>query len=233
MDRIRKIVREILSEYYDVYPDFYDPQYNKGLSHYPYRTGIVREDSLEEAAVDFSQIPEDAVLVKSDGIIDGVSGYNLFLKGDDPYSIGKILGKVSLRDVGRGAAVVAIAAESGYGPLMYEIAMMGSSPKPVFPTRDADVREKAFNAWVKFYKEREDVKKTPIQPGESEFSEEFLDFLEEDSDEFKAMNSFYFKSPNSLYTNLIQKGEDYINNSKVSKKDIDERGNMYFAAKYD
>jgi hypothetical protein len=35
-----------LGEHYDFYPDFFDPQWNKSLSHYPYKTGHVDEDAV-------------------------------------------------------------------------------------------------------------------------------------------------------------------------------------------
>jgi hypothetical protein len=231
MEQIRKIVREVLEEHFSFYPDFFDPQYNKYLKHYPYRTGVVSEDSIEEAAVDFSQIPDDVVLVKNE---TGVyKSFVLIEKGGDPYSTGRVLGMVGLGKKEKGWDTIAVAAEQGYGPLMYEIGMMGTSPEPIMPTRDADIREKAFGIYMKFYKDREDVKNIPIPKDSRDYSEEFLEWLEDGSEELNAMNSYYFKSPSSLYNNLIKKGEEYLQNSKVSREDVKERGHNYFSTKYD
>jgi len=56
----------------------------------------------------------------------------------------------------------AIAAQSGFGPLIYEFALMYVKTKDsnLMVARDGDIRDKAFNVWKKFYNRADVLKKT-------------------------------------------------------------------------
>lgn len=64
-----------------------------------------------------------------------------------------MLGYISLSENDDFFETSSIAAEKGYGPLMYEFAMMYAyeNNKYIMCTRDGDIREDAFNVWKRFY----------------------------------------------------------------------------------
>lgn len=147
---------------------------------------------------------------------------------------------VSQRDYyGPDYFVSGVAAERGFGPLIYELAMMHISGegKGLMPTRDGDVRSDAWRVWEKFY-DRNDIKKKTLSPdspyfkfdiifSEDDFEsdEERQEWLEEvdpkDLRKLYIFNTVYYFDKNSEYTDLINRGVNYINKGFDEQKAVD------------
>lgn len=124
--------------------------------------------------------------------------------------------------------VFRVASEKGFGPFMYELAMMhiDSGGDMLMPSRDGDVRGEAFSVWEKFYT-RNDVYKETVDLFSDEFKcdllvgnqcyfdskEEKLEWWNEWSEEDKksliVFNTSYSMEPNKEYYNLYNKSELY------------------------
>lgn len=86
-----------------------------------------------------------------------------------------IIGVIEIEDVdgkyyGQTKQIVKVAAEKGYGPLMYDLAL---SKDNLTPSR-FHVSDKAKKVWSYYYYNRKDVEKTQMEP-QSEFEEEDID----------------------------------------------------------
>ena len=153
---------------------------------------------------------------------------------------------VSQRDYyGPDYFVSGVAAERGFGPLIYELAMMHISGegKGLMPTRDGDVRSDAWRVWEKFY-DRNDIKKKTLSPdspyfkfdiifSEDDFEsdEERQEWLEEvdpkDLRKLYIFNTVYYFDKNSEYTDLINRGVNYINKGFDEQKAVDAAENFW------
>lgn len=182
---------------------------------------IIRE-AIREAAYKSQQLPPSALLffrdmnpaqylVLYDAVNNEILGMITFVKRDEYFM------------------VTAVASESGFGPLMYEFAMMKTSPLPIIAERNGLIKDKSANIWKFFLKNREDVKKTPIKPGSDAFrnkgevSKEHIDFI----------NFYFSKSPDSDFKGLINRSKEFskVAGNKIIDK-IFKRADRYFEYKY-
>ena len=141
-------------------------------------------------------------------------------------------------------SVISVGAEKGYGPFMYELAMMALYNKNqlLMPSRDGDIRGEAWEVWVKFY-QRSDIIKQPILLIDDAFRIDILtgdetdfenmdekmafwgDLHASDRQTLKVFNTAYGHAPTSDLNRLIGIGETY--GEYMNKKALD-RGHDYF-----
>jgi len=239
---IRKIIREELekvfeADYYDRYPDFMDPQFNPLVHKYSpvgmhsYGQMFHEEEILREDMKQISDIPDGVTMAigKRDG------GRDTFIVLFD-YEEGTFKGMIGFQDEGGDNWVSVVAGEKGYGPLMYELAMMYSSPKGLMPSRTGDIEDKSKNIWIKFFN-RDDIEKKPIDS--SQFNEPFHNFFYDEEGEFDVdkmkniFNTRYYKSPTPEFHALVRKSSGIIKNKKLDMEDVLKKGMDYFEGNYD
>lgn len=141
-------------------------------------------------------------------------------------------------------SVISVGAEKGYGPFMYELAMMSlyNRNQLLMPSRDGDIRGEAWDVWLKFY-QRSDIIKQPILLTDDAFRIDILtgdetDF--EDMDEkmafwrdlnsgdrqtLKVFNTAYGHAPTSDLNTLIGIGQSYGDDIRRKALDL---GHEYF-----
>jgi len=237
---IRQIIREelqkVLSEsnYYDRYPDFFDPLYNPQVGAFPpvgmhkYGTMVKEDELLDEDMTQISDIPNLTLIIDPRG-----ESVPMVLMDVDSN---RIYGVIDMHKASQKTYdIVSVAAEKGLGPLMYEFAMMYANTKGVMPFRSGDVTKSAKNVWKKFY-DRDDIKKILVTKDEREWSYPFDKFLS-DSDRSKEemlniFNTKYYKSPTSEFKELVERGQKSIKENKIDLYDVIERAGNYFAASY-
>jgi ADP-ribose pyrophosphatase YjhB (NUDIX family) len=190
------------------------------------------EELIGEAAMRLSDLPNTAALF----IRPINQGHDLTIYDPSTKTVyGTIT--ISYRDYyGPDYFVSGVAAERGFGPLIYEMAMMHISGegKGLMPTRDGDVRSDAWNVWERFYN-RGDIRKETLESNspffrfdilfsEDEFDseEEKQDWIENEasSDDIKKLmifNTVYSLGRNKEYSELLSRGEVYLS------KGFDER----------
>lgn len=209
---------------------------------------LLREGILGEEMMNSSNLPkETALFSKSNGIYMVL--YNPMTK--DCYGV------ISASLRGENYDMDNVATEKGFGPYMYEFAMMkaNSKGKGLVPSRNGDIRDGALKVWLKFY-DRPDVKKTPILPFDnngnwnSEYSiaiytgdedvfddveefEEFWNNLEPNmQDIIKKYNTIYTMTPNDDYRNMLVRGEEYLKKGMNPQRAF-KAGQDLFMEKYD
>lgn len=182
-----------------------------------YRESI-NEDIIEEAPLRMESLPSTTGLFIMD------KGVTIMMSLYDPES-NRCYGYLTAADSMEGSndySVMSVAAEKGFGPFVYELAMMyvNAKGKGLMPSRDGDVRGDAFDVWTKFY-DRKDVKKNKLTPdspafkfailfddSEMEDVDDVVEFYTELSKEDKRIlsifNSAYFLSPNDVFNTLIK-----------------------------
>lgn len=211
---------------------------------------LLRESLLDEAAFNMNHLPEDVALFV------GPQGIDLTLYSPESKHVYANI-NAALRNSELGYDVDNVAAEKGFGPFIYELAMMQASKKGMglMPNRRGDVRGEAFNVWEKFYN-RDDVQKKTIEPmkpngevnpfyridiltgDEAEF-EDYDDFMNyyndlnvEEKKGLAVFNTVYSMKPNSQYNVLIKRAKDYEANGFKTRIAI-SAGDRFFQEKYD
>jgi hypothetical protein len=122
-----------------------------------------------------------------------------------------------------------VAAEKGYGPMIYEMAMMTIYDNGLTLTRSGDIRGTAFEVWEKFY-HRNDVVKFSIPEGSRSYSEEYPE--SEYGDRAIIGNTAFTMPPSGAYENIIERTPILMRIHKISKEEIREQGGNFFAYKY-
>ena len=187
----------------------------------------LRENSIREIAMRLKDLPDSTALF----VREINQGYDLVLY--DPKTKG-IYGTITVaqRDYyGPNYFVTGVAAERGFGPFIYELAMMRLSKngKGLMPTRDGDVRDVAFNVWKQFFN-RPDIKKETMTIDNPYYRFDILGFAKDDfdSDEeiqemlselkdyqieaLKIFNTIYSTDMDNQYSELINKADVYSKN---------------------
>lgn len=208
---------------------------------------ILRENlkNLNEASKQISDLPEDTGLFVNDN--GSWLFFILYSKSEDKIygtiTTSDINGSLKLQTVGR------IAAEKGYGPLMYEIAMAYINPGYLMPSRDGDIRSEAWNVWKKFY-ERKDIGKKTLAISDELFSfvivtgdsHEDFESTEEKQELFDDMSKYdqqtvtifntMYQYRNPIILKLIYKADEQINNKEITLNDLKNKAVQYFQNKY-
>lgn len=209
---------------------------------------ILREGLLGEEMMNSSHLPkETALFSRNDGI---------YMSLYDPTT-NNTYGMITASLRGNYYDMDNVAAEKGFGPYMYEFAMMRAyeKGKGLMPARDGDVREKALNVWMNFY-DRDDVKKETIHPfdengnwnqmysvaiytgDEDEFDspEEFNEFWEELSSEMKDIitkyNCLYSMIPSEDYRKMLGRADEYVKKGRNPARAFSGANNL-FQSKYE
>jgi hypothetical protein len=126
-------------------------------------------------------------------------------------------------------SVSAVAAEKGFGPLIYEIAMTYIYPLGIMPSRDGDVREGAFNIYEKFF-DRKDVEKQSIPETSPDFSEDIANDFSEEEIYFHILQTIYkFSFGKEKLNNLLKNAKKFDQNQI---KSIIEQSKNFFENKY-
>jgi len=173
---------------------------------------------ISEAAFGFSDVLNnpDIGLVEDKGGSSSIVLYN--------FKNNTVVGTMSYRPASRNInQFVGVAAEKGYGPLIYELGIMSSFNRALVPTRDGDIRSGAFKVWEKFM-DRSDVHKIVLEPGEEAYSEKY--------ENPKIANTALLKIPNKEYKELINRGNELISKYRISPEEVRGRGGNFFAYKY-
>jgi len=181
------------------------------------RETIYKEAELDEAAMRLSHLPEGTALF----IKEINDGYDMTLynpKTKDAYAHIAFGVREGVEDY----YIFGVAAERGFGPFIYELAMMhiNKEGKGLMPTRDGDVRGESWNVWEIFYKNRSDVKKKTLDildpaynfnliediywDDDKEKMEIYNELDSEDKENLIIFNTAYFMKPSEEYYKLIE-----------------------------
>ena len=206
---------------------------------------LLREALLDEEAKRMSSLPESTGLFIRP--INAGASMTLY----DPQS-NTAFGTITFSShitLGPYFNVGGVAALRGYGPFIYELAMMyaDSHNSMLMPSRDGDVRGDAWNVWVNFFN-RDDVNKNTLKLEDDLFRfdiitgdewdidyEEKLEYWNEEIDEedrraLLTFNTGYSLSPNGDYQELIKRAEA----QSMRIKDIaDQKGEELWEEMYD
>ena len=181
---------------------------------------------LDEARVEHSDIDSDLALL----IKNSTWGLDFTL-----YTPEKIYGHLGSNKLKSGNYDVGgVAAEYGYGPLMYELAMSYVYPSALMPNRDGDVRSGSVNVWNRF-SSRSDVRKEDIEFDGPDFPEQYYEDagMGEDNPGSEFMYTrYYYGGAKDILKRLENRNLDYIK-SGLDPVKIDRRGNEYWMSRYD
>lgn len=210
---------------------------------------LLREGLLDEAMLNSSSLPKETALFSRPN--------KLYMSLYDPMTK-TAYGVISAPLRGQNYDIGTVAAEKGFGPYMYEFAMMAANTKGkgVTLARDGNVREEALGVWLKMY-DRSDVKKQTIPPFDSsgnwnpnystailtgdedygyESPEEFQEYWDDlDSNEQNILtkyNMIYSMAPNQDYRDMLVRGEEYIKKGMNPERAF-KAGQDLFFHKYD
>ena len=185
----------------------------------------IENEVISEAAVTFA----DMYSHENIGLVVGKGSVTIY-----DFQTSRVYGYMSYKPATAHInQFVAVAAEKGYGPLIYEAAIMSSFNKGLLPPRDGDIRGDAFEVWRKFTL-RSDIVKTVLEPEDEGYSEEYLE-IDEDPDNPKESiigNTVLVKIPSTGYKDLIKRGEELMNKYKIYAEEVVQRGGNYFSFRY-
>jgi hypothetical protein len=130
--------------------------------------------------------------------------------------------------------VVRSAAEHGYGPLLYDIALSFYR----YVTSDSEVSDDAIKIWDYYYNKRSDVRKTELWRIDEEFElTKKLEFESatgkswEDSENISLHYAYSLNSKDSLIDSLMVQGEKILKKAKIFKNDFVDIFRKYFDSK--
>lgn len=209
---------------------------------------LLRESLLDEAMMNSTHLPKETALFSNK--------FGIYMSLYDPTK-DNTYGMISASLRGDYYDMDNVAAEKGFGPYMYELAMMRAyeKGKGLMPARNGDVRSEALGVWLKFY-DRPDVKKQNVQPfdengnwnpmysvaiytgdnDEFEDQEEFNEFWEnlspEMQDIMKKYNTVYSMAPSKDYRIMLGRADEYEKKGMYQSRAFNGASNL-FASKYD
>ena len=188
---------------------------------------LLRESLLSEAALTASDLPKGTGLFYKLITTKKEDSNELVLFNPESKEAYGIINFVDNKNISDFQYVISVAAEKGFGPLMYELAMMyvkGEHKNMLTPTRSGDVRSEAFNVWKKMYK-RGDVAKETLQPTDKGFrydilfptsevedderQEAFDELPDNEKEALIVFNTGYTMEPNEDYKALLDVAEQY------------------------
>jgi len=203
---------------------------------------VVDEVFFKESALRTKDLPETAALF----VRDINQGYDLVIY--DPTNK-KIYGTITVvyrNEFGPDYFVTGVAAEKGFGPFIYELAMMhaGRNGKGLMPSRDGDVRGEAWGVWKQFY-DRADIKKKTLSPdspyfkfdilfseddfgSEEEKQEWFQEASQEEIKTIEIFNTAYYLNKDEQYKELLTRASKFIRNGFDIQKAIDVAENYWY-----
>lgn len=204
---------------------------------------ILKEElnKLIEGKFDSSHLPEDIGLFTPRPINRDT---DLIL-----YSLSenKVYGVLSYWEFDKFSSVTSVAAEKGFGPFLYEMAMMHTGG--LAPARNGDITGGAWNVWTKFYKNPNIVKfDIPIFSEDYSFSlitqrahynlklsekKELYESMDIDAKiKLKIFNSVYSIDRNNEYPTLINNAKITFKENGANLREISDMANDFFDQKY-
>lgn len=184
-------------------------------------------DKLFESAVDFINLPPSAGLVV---YADDAYIKNLHLFD---FKENKCLGTISMYKMhNRGTStklwgVMTVAAEKGFGPLMYRGAMMNVHPEELCPYRGT-IRPDAINIWRMYNTNPEELVQRRIGEDDSLYHDYGGD------DELNwILNTAYSRPPSFWFKKRLSMGERFMEQYKIDAKTIDTVCKKYFTERYE
>ncbi len=198
---------------------------------------------LDEDAMKMSHLPEGTGLF----IREINSGYDLVLYNPKLKNVYAII-TIVLREA-ENYFVAGVAAERGFGPFIYELAMMhiNKEGKGLMPTRDGVIRGEAWNVWKKFYAARPDVDKKSLSILDKNYNFNIIDDIYWESDEEKTeiydelspkdkvyvniFNTAFFLAPSAEYEKLKEIASQWTKNGFDNDIAI-EAGDEFWQEKY-
>ena len=231
---LRLKIRNIIKEYYDFYPDFFDPLANPNIHGFIGRKDtqglssveMNEESVLDEGAVDFIGIPPTVGLVM---VEDSFRGNSLILFD---FKVKKCIGYMSIGNFSERANVLHnIAADKGYGPIMTECGMMSSYPKGIMVDRSGPTRQNVWDMLKKFSIQRGDIKKDIIIEGDMEYDGRYI--KQGDENRQYIMNLIFSRTPSTWYKKIIDRGLRLSNENDIDSSEIQNIGRAYFNDRYE
>ncbi len=142
----------------------------------------ISERIIDEAMLGINELPPTVGLFISEfhsGVVFSLFDY----ENNKTYAMMNIELKESAYNVS------AVAAEKGFGPLMYELAMMYVNTKnsTLQPDISGGVKDKAMKIWLQFY-DRKDIPKDTLEPTDFEFSYTILGELHPSDPNYKELS---------------------------------------------
>jgi hypothetical protein len=123
----------------------------------------------------------------------------------------------------------AVAAEKGYGPLIYEMAMSEVYPLGLVTDRDSGTSDKAYNVLKRMYERG--LAKYQIIPGDDSY------MTSDRGEEYDTIiNAIYYYGNKNDYNKLIAIGNEFLSqkeNPKSFLKSLNERASHFFFARLD
>jgi len=230
---IRTKIRKIIKEYYDFYPDFFDPLANPNIHGFIGRKdteGIqnvsINEEVVEEGATGFMDVPPNVGLVVIEGGFRGVSVALFDFKEKKCYGY-VFLSNFSNRSYG----LINIAAEQGYGPLITECAMMSVYPSGICVDRVGGTKQKVWDMLRRFADSRGDITKVVISEKDMEYDNRYLE--DGDEDRHYIMNLLFSRTPSAWYKKLIERGNRLSEETGIGPTEVRYICREYFSSRYE
>lgn len=229
---LRTKIRKIIKEYYDFYPDFFDPLVNPSVGGFIGRKdteGIqavsMNEEVVEEGAAEFMNVPPNVGLITIEGGFGGMSVALFDFKEKKCYGY-VFLSYFSDRVYG----LINIAAEPGYGPLITECAMMSVYPKGICVDRVGGTKQKVWDMLKKFADSRGDITKKRIEEKDMEYDGRYLE--KDDEDKHYVMNLIFSRTPSTWYKKLIDRGGRLSQETGIGPTEVRYICRQYFTDRY-
>lgn len=125
-------------------------------------------------------------------------------------------------------------AEKGWGPLIYDYALMFSYPKSVAPSKT--IKPSAINVWKYYYDLRPDVIKKEMGVKDESYSDKYRNHIMDDmilsDDNLLYLNTYYSLIPSIEFKDMVQKGSLLLKNSGMLPSNIFNFGNKHFDNSY-
>jgi hypothetical protein len=228
-NQLRVKVRKIIKEYYDFYPDFFDPLANPEIDGFIGRkenSVSINEYVVEEGARGFMDVPPSVGLIVIEGGFRGVSVALFDFKEKKCYGY-VFLSEFSDKSYG----LINIAAEPGYGPLITECAMMSVYPKGICVDRVGDTKQKVWDMMKKFADSRGDITKVVISKKDMEYDGRYLE--QGDEDKHYIMNLLFSRTPSAWYNKLLERGVRLSEETGIGPTEVRYICREYFSGRYE
>ena len=139
----------------------------------------------------------------------------------------KVLGTINVYN----NEVTGVAAEKGFGPVMYELGMSMVYPKPLQSDRRGNTEDSAANVWNKFIDGlNPNIKVEKVKPDDKDYMSIWPNTGEAIDPYYLGgfINYKFYNSDKSLLNKLIDKGDTL---SKDKQKDIIKQANDFYQRK--
>lgn len=137
-------------------------------------------------------------------------------KGDDHFELGRAV------------------ATQGYGPDVYDMALMSAWPLPIVPS--STIKPAALAVWRFYSEHRPDCRKEPIPDGvekRDKFDNSLTDRGNHDPAALRIINTRYYLEPSSEFRRLLERGEELCSKYRITPAAIVKSGDRGFWQVYD